>query len=170
MAARTGLRPQQIVVAGDSAGGHLALDLLGHNQRTRTPQPAGVALFHPRTTRRSVSPTPTSAPGSSRDPFIEATSGRTFLRLYTGDADADHPRMKVVLAPGDQLPPVLIQHGAIEVMTADARAAHEMPSAAGSDARITSWDGQGHVFQMFGSRAVREALDELTAFGPRART
>ncbi len=166
-----GFAPEQIVVAGDSAGGHLALDLLGHNQRTRTPQPAGVALLSPLYDPTFGIAHAYQRTGSSRDPFIEATSGRTFLRLYTGDADADHPRMKVVLAPGDQLPPVLIQHGAIEVMTADARAAHEMLSAAGSDARITSWDGQGHVFQMFGSRAAREALDELTAFiGPRART
>ena len=67
-----GFAPEQIVVAGDSAGGHLALDLLGHNQRTRTRSRPG-SRCSPCTTRRSVSPTPTSAPGvrvtrSSRPP------------------------------------------------------------------------------------------------------
>ena len=65
-------------------------------------------------------------------------------------------------------PPTLIQHGGIEVMTADARAAHDMLAAAGADVTLQSWPGQGHVFQMFGGSASREALDELSAFiGPR---
>lgn len=163
-----GFAPEQIVVAGDSAGGHLALDLLGHNQRTGTPQPGGVALLSPLYDPTFALARAYQRTGNARDPFIEATSGRKFLRLYTGNAAADHPRMRVVLAPGDTLPPTLIQHGGIEVMTADARAAHDMLAAAGADVTLQSWPGQGHVFQMFGGRAAREALDELTAFiGPR---
>ena len=42
-----GFDASDIVIGGDSAGGHLAVDLLIANHRARTPQPAGVVLFSP---------------------------------------------------------------------------------------------------------------------------
>ena len=159
-----GFAPDRIVVAGDSAGGHLALDLLGHNQRTGTPQPAGLALLSPLYDPTFALAQAYQRTGRARDPFIEASGAGAVLRLYTGDADTDHPRMRVVLSPDDGLPRTLIQHGGIEVMTADARAAHDMLSAAGAQVRLQSWTDQGHVFQMFGGPAAREALDDLATF------
>ncbi|MBD0862797.1 alpha/beta hydrolase fold domain-containing protein [Gordonia sp. zg691] len=42
-----GFRPDDITVAGDSAGGHLALDLVLDNARRAIPQPGAVVLFSP---------------------------------------------------------------------------------------------------------------------------
>lgn len=44
---RQGYAPRDIVIAGDSAGGHLALDLIAENARTGREQPRSVVLFSP---------------------------------------------------------------------------------------------------------------------------
>ncbi|MFW0793071.1 alpha/beta hydrolase [Gordonia sp. CPCC 205515] len=160
-----GFRPDQIVVAGDSAGGHLALDLIADNHRRGIGQPAGLVLFSP-----LYDPTFELAVASQRrgvrDPLIDAVAGQRFLRLYTGGTAADHPRMRVALHPEMSLPPTLIQVGALEVMGDDARAMHRALTAAGADAALQEWPGQGHVFQMFPlfSPESRQALHEAAGF------
>ncbi|MGV9709799.1 alpha/beta hydrolase [Gordonia sp. NPDC003424] len=160
-----GFRPEQIVVAGDSAGGHLALDLLADNHRRGVGQPAGLVLFSP-----LYDPTFDLAVASQmrgvRDPLIDAFAGQRLLRLYTRGTAADHPRMRVQLHTEMSLPPTLIQVGALEVMGDDARATHHALRAAGADSSLQEWPGQGHVFQMFPlfSPDSRHALHEAAAF------
>lgn len=161
-----GFAADQIVVAGDSAGGHLALDLLADNQRTGTPQPAAMVLFSP-----LFDPTFDTAVAHQRtgvrDPIIDAIGARRILRLYTGDADPEHPRMRITVDDRTALPRTLIQYGSLEVLGLDARNYHQMLVGAGTDAQIQSWHGQGHVFQMFphltpeSGRATRTAATFL---------
>lgn len=160
-----GHRADQIVVAGDSAGGHLALDLLADNHRRGIAQPRGVVMFSP-----LYDPTFDLAVASQlrgvRDPLIDAVSAQRILQLYTGDAEPDHPRMRVHLPAGMSLPPTLIQVGGLEVMGDDARAVERVLRDAGGDVRLQEWPGQGHVFQMFPlfSDESRLALREATGF------
>ncbi|GAB90910.1 putative esterase [Gordonia rhizosphera NBRC 16068] len=160
-----GHRPESIIVAGDSAGGHMALDLIADNTRRAIPQPAGLVLFSP-----LYDPTFELARASQRrgvrDPLIDADAAQRILQLYTRDAPADHPRMRIALQRGMALPPTLIQVGALEVMGDDARAMHRALRAAGGDARLQEWPDQGHVFQMFPlfSGESRHALREAAGF------
>lgn len=161
-----GFRPDQIVVAGDSAGGHLALDLLADNHRRGIGQPRGIVMFSP-----LYDPTFDLAVASQRrgvhDPLIDAVAAQRILRLYTRDARADHPRMRIALSPEMAVPPTLIQVGALEVMGDDARMIHQVMSEAGADVRLQEWPDQGHVFQMFplfSSTDARRALHEAAAF------
>ena len=79
------INPERIVVAGDSAGGHLALSFLVHLQdsKDQTPKPNGLALFSP---WLSLNQTPST--NADRDvlsaPFLKATA-RRFLGPYQGD-------------------------------------------------------------------------------------
>ena len=143
-----GYAASNIVVAGDSAGGHLALDLLADNQRTGTPQPARMALFSP-----LYDPTFTLAVdhqrGGARDPLIEAVAAQRILRFYTGGATADDPRMRIRLTADTSLPDTLIQVGGLEVMGADAAAVRDTLRDAGAVTEFQEWPDQGHVFQMF---------------------
>lgn len=160
-----GFAPEQIVVAGDSAGGHLALDLIADNHRRGIGQPAGLVLFSP-----LYDPTFELAVASQqrgvRDPMIDAIAGQRFLRLYTCGAAPEHPRMRVALHPEMSLPPTLIQVGALEVMGDDARATYRALTAAGAEVALQEWPGQGHVFQMFPlfSPESRHALHEAAGF------
>lgn len=163
-----GWRPEQIVVAGDSAGGHMALDLLADNHRRGIGQPAGLVLFSP-----LYDPTFSLAVASQlrgvHDPLIDAVAAQRILQLYTRGAAADHPRMRVEVHDGMSLPPTLIQVGGLEVMGDDARAMYRALRAAGADVTLQEWPDQGHVFQMFpmfspeSRRALREAASFMTA-------
>lgn len=169
-----GFDARQIIVAGDSAGGHLAMDLLASNHAAGVPQPRALALFSP-----LYDPTFQLAfdleGRGVRDPIIDVTGARSFLGLYTGGADPDHPRMRVQLTPDMDLPPTLIQVGSREIMADDARTIHRLLLAAGGTSELQEWRGQGHVFQMFpyftpeSQRAVREAADFIAAHSIRDR-
>ncbi len=163
-----GFRAEQIVVAGDSAGGHLALDLLSANHAAGTPQPGAMVLFSP-----LYDPTFSLAiehqRSGRRDPIIEAIAAQRILRLYTRSADPDDPRMRIRLTADMDLPDTLIQFGGLEVMGADARAIHRELSDSGARVELQEWPDQGHVFQMFprftpeSRRALAVAAEFMTA-------
>jgi epsilon-lactone hydrolase len=137
-----GLQPDRIVMAGDSAGGHLAVDLL---LQPDVVHPAGLVLFSPlidltftlARARESLSP----------DPAIRAADAARLVRLYTDRIDAGHPRLALDVAGGRQLPPTLIQAGGAEMLSADARQLDADIRAAGGSAELQVWPDQVHVFQ-----------------------
>lgn len=159
-----GFSADQIIVGGDSAGGHLAQDLLAANHRDGVPQPRAMVLFSP-----LYDPVFDVACALERsgvhDPFIHAASAQRLMGCYRGDASPDDPRMRVALTPDMDLPDTLIQYGSREVMADDARTIHQNLLDAGGTSTLQEWPGQGHVFQMFpyfspDSRvAMREAKD-----------
>ncbi|CAM3986591.1 alpha/beta hydrolase [Smaragdicoccus niigatensis] len=159
-----GLTADQIVVAGDSAGGHLALDLLIDNARTGTPQPAGVALFSP-----LVDLTFELAAAEERhrpDPLITARAARRTVALYTAGQPDDHHRLKLAFPPRIALPPILVQAGGDEMLAADARYLQKVVSASGNSCELEIWPGQFHVFQAL-PRLIPEAepaLDRAASF------
>ncbi|MEE4025560.1 alpha/beta hydrolase [Gordonia sp. PKS22-38] len=160
-----GYQPDQIVVAGDSAGGHLALDLIADNHRRGVGQPRGLVMFSPLYDPTFDLAVANQARGA-RDPIIDAVAAQRILQLYTGTTEPDHPRMRIALDDTMALPPTLIQVGGLEVMGDDARAIARVMRTAGGDVRLQEWPGQGHVFQMFG-RLIPEsrlALREATRF------
>ncbi|MGW4366787.1 alpha/beta hydrolase [Nocardia takedensis] len=140
-----GIAAHDIVVACDSAGGHLALDLLIENARTRAPQPAGVAMFSP-----LVDLTFTLAAEQERrrrDPLISAAAAARLPLQYTRDHPADAPRLRLRLLEGSALPPILVQAGGAEMLCADAREVQRMVRAVGGSCDLEIWPGQVHVFQ-----------------------
>ncbi|WP_298442296.1 alpha/beta hydrolase, partial [Gordonia sp. (in: high G+C Gram-positive bacteria)] len=157
-----GFSADRIVIAGDSAGGHLALDVLASNHRDGVPQPAAMLMISPLYDPSFELACALERSGV-RDPHIHAAGAQRLLSMYTGDASPDHPRMRVALTPDMDLPPTLIQFGGREVMADDARTIHANLRAAGGDSTLQEWPGQGHVFQMFpyftpeSRKAVREA-------------
>nr|WP_212763291.1 alpha/beta hydrolase [Gordonia araii] len=160
-----GYRAENIVVAGDSAGGHLAMDLLASNQAASRPQPRAMVLFSPLMDPTFGLAMAREARGL-KDPIITARAGQHFLNMYTGGQPADHPRMTVRLRPTGDLPPTLIQVGAREVMADDAHFLHAALVAAGADSQLQAWPDQGHVFQMFPmlTPESRHAVSEAARF------
>ncbi|MFI6165167.1 alpha/beta hydrolase [Nocardia sp. NPDC051052] len=154
-----GYAADDLVIAGDSAGGHLALDLLIENDRHRIPQPAAVAMFSPLfdlTLRLAA-----EQERRHRDPLISAEAASRMPREYTQGLPDDLPRLRLTVPQGMPLPPMLIQVGGTEMLRADARALCEMVRAAGGSCELEVWPGQVHVFQALPT-LVPEADQALT--------
>ncbi|GAB3476862.1 alpha/beta hydrolase [Amycolatopsis cihanbeyliensis] len=136
---------ERVVVAGDSAGGHLALDLTLELLRSRSPAPAAVVLFSP-----LVDPSLELARRRERsrpDPMISAERARRMVALYTRDTDAAHPRLALGFDGVAGFPPTLIQAGGAEMLAADAEHLARSLRAAGAHCELEIWPGQMHVFQ-----------------------
>ena len=140
-----GYAPERIVVAGDSAGGHLALSLAGELRRLGLPLPAGLALLSPfldpswklNFERDRLVP----------DPFYYPPAAVRCVDLYMDGADPTDPRLDLINMDPAGLPPMLIQAGGQENFSAEAELLAERVNAAGGDCELQIWPGQIHVFQ-----------------------
>ena len=149
-----GLEPDRLVIVGDSAGGHLALDLALRLHREGRALPAALVLFSPLAdlTCDLIEEREKAVP----DAMISAAGVRRLLAHYLKDADPLHPRLRHVVEDGEVLPPTLIQAGGAEFLAADAHHLADMLDASGTDVRLEVWPGQMHVFQA-ANRIVPEA-------------
>jgi acetyl esterase/lipase len=161
---RDGLAPGRLAVAGDSAGGGLALALFLSLKARGLPQPACGALMSPWTDilARGASYTGNAA----ADPSMVVTRLRDAGRLYTGPGDPLDPLISPIEADLAGLPPLLIQVGGAEVMLDDSTVFADRARAAGVAADCEVWDGLWHVFQNHAPRVPEagRALDALGAF------
>src|SRR5271167_4738611 len=101
----TGLPPDRVIVAGDSAGGHLAVDLMLHGPLAS--RSAALVLFSP-----LVDLTLSLARARERlhrDPAIRAADAARLVQLYCRGVDPAHPRLALDVTRGPVLPPTLIQ-------------------------------------------------------------
>lgn len=155
---RRGHRPEDIVVAGDSAGGHLALGLAGELSRLGLPQPAALVLFSP-IVDLSLRLAATREP-AVRDPYAKASTARRLIAMYVGDAEPSDPRLDVTAGVGSTLAPMLVQVGGREILQADSEHLAAAVRSAGGRCKLQIWPGQVHVFQG-GYSAVPEAADAL---------
>src|SRR5207237_2522043 len=109
-----GQSAQRLVVAGDSAGGGLALSLMLALRAAGSPLPAAAALFSPWT---DLAATGESVRTNARrcaifhGPAIAPTA-----RLYLADADPRNPLASPLYADLSDLPPLLIPVGAHETL------------------------------------------------------
>lgn len=137
-----GYGQRQLAVAGDSAGVHLAVDLLLQHD---VAHPAALVGFSP------LFDLTLSLAGDRerrrRDPAIRAADAQRLLGLYCRDVHAEHPRLRLDVAGGRTLPPTLIQAGSGEMLVDDARRLAADITTAGGDCELQIWPDQVHVFQ-----------------------
>lgn len=158
-----GFRAEDIVVAGDSAGGHMALALCGELRRRGLPMPAGLVLLSPLVD--ATFDTAASAARRVRDTTCTPRGAKRLIGHYLRGADLTDPRLDVVQEAGPDLPPMLIQAGGSEMMSADAELFAAAQVALGGACELQVWPGQVHVFQLLGFLPESgAALDEIAGF------
>ena len=151
-----------IAIAGDSAGGGLALVLLemtAHALATAARLPVAAALMSP-WTDLTLSGASMESRGK-HDPLLSRETLDEAAVAYAGSHDRGDPRISPLQGDLSGLPPVLVHVGEDEVLLDDSRRYQQRCEAAGGRATVHVWHGMTHVFPSSVSmlRAAREALD-----------
>lgn len=148
-----GIPPEHLVVAGDSAGGGLAVATLLAARDAGLPRPAAAAVFSPWADLTLSGSSMRTKHGI--DPLFTRERLRTYADAYLGDRDGSETLASPVFADLTGLPALLVQVGSHEVLLDDAV---RLAGAAGrADLQVTLevTTGVPHVFQNFAG-----ALDE----------
>jgi acetyl esterase/lipase len=144
-----GHRPEDIILAGDSAGGHLSLSLCGELRRRGLAMPAGLVLFSPLVDGSFAAASDEYS--RSGDPAVVPAYARRLIRHHLRTAKPGDPRFDVSLEAGPDLPPTLIISGKGEMMRGDAMLWQRVQAEAGGGyCEVQIWPGQAHVFSIFG--------------------
>jgi acetyl esterase/lipase len=165
-----GYDPDQIVLAGDSAGGYLALALAEKLQAEgfEGEVPAAIVAMSPlfeidNETRANHPNIRTDAmfPPKAFDALVELVEEAAERHIVDGKPEEIYEPLDHI-EPG--LPRTLIHVSGSEVLVSDARKAAHMLAAAGVPVEVRVWPGQMHVFQL-AAPAVPEATRSLRQIG-----
>ncbi|MBF9144093.1 alpha/beta hydrolase [Hymenobacter properus] len=162
---RHGYQPHDIVVAGDSAGGGLALALLLALRDAGEPLPAAGIGLSPWTDLNL----PVSAlrrVAREEGLLLEALQMRTWGPLYAHKTALSHPLLSPLQADLHGLPPLLIQVSTAEVLYDDALRFADKARAAGVAVTLQPFEGLVHWWHLFWRIVpeARQALDQVSAF------
>ena len=158
---------RRIAVAGDSAGGNLALvtaSCVAAKAVHATANLVGAAAMSPVTDL-----TLSGASYETRadaDPYFTKQQVAELVRSYLGRVDANDPRASPLQGHLAGLPPIRIHVGDDEVLLDDSRRYVERAIANGVDARLDMWMGMPHGFAaLIGPiKASTQALDAIGVF------
>jgi len=154
--------PSRLVIAGDSAGGGLALATAIAIRQAGLPPPAALILLSP-WTDLSLSGE-TIRTHATRDAMLKPAWLRWCADAYRGAARADDPGCSPLFADLRGLPPVLIHVGSEEILLSDAERLARRLHATGGTVELRRYDGVGHVFQLHAG-VLHEADDSIRAAG-----
>jgi monoterpene epsilon-lactone hydrolase len=159
-----GYAPQNIVLAGESAGGGLALATAISLRDTGDPLPACLWCSSPWVDLTMSGPSMTTK--SAVDPLIQAAYLNELAAAYLNGTDPRAPLISPLNADLHSLPPVLIQVGSAETLLNDST---RLAAALGEeDVSVTLqiWPDMIHAWHLFYQQvsAGRRALTAVGAF------
>jgi len=157
---RQGIAPQDIVLAGDSAGGNLALTTMMKLRADGEPLPAAAACLSPvadMSERRRAA--------RFKDPLLPLKAVRFYNTSYVAGHDARDPLISPLYGDWRGLPPLLIHVGEEELLRDDAARSAEAARAAGVAVRLETYPRMWHVWQLFLALPQAVAsLDDIAGF------
>ncbi|MBO5567149.1 MAG: alpha/beta hydrolase [Succinivibrio sp.] len=164
----SGVKPEDIVVFGDSAGGNLALALSLYLKEKSLPQPAMLILASPWASIESDLPSRTE--NAPKDLICGSSNPIMYHEVqnpgYPGKYPAGHPLLSPVNGDLEGLPPMLIQAGANEIFTDDCRKLFDRALADGVKATLTVYPNMSHDFALVDPELQEsiESFREIKAF------
>lgn len=141
-----GYRCAQIVLAGDSAVGGIALALLARLCARGTP-PAGLVGLSPWTDLTGTSP---SIDENARsEAMLVAERLHEIAALYLQDTPADDPQASPLFAAYPDCPPILLQCSDTEILRDDSLRMADRLRGFGGEVTVQLWPDAPHVWQLF---------------------
>lgn len=160
--------PKRMVIAGDSAGGGLALSMLLAAQDAALPMPAGVVLFSPWT---DLAVTGASIKrNAKRESLLVGARIKEAAALYLDSADPKTPMASPLYGNLANLPPVFIQVSEREILLDDSVRLADKIKAANGAVELHIWANMPHVWQLGQSflPEARSALKQAASFAQEA--
>ena len=156
--------PKHLAIAGDSAGGGLAVALLVSLRDRNIPLPAACVCLSPWTDLTFTGESWKSK--AAVDLIIYDYKERAFAKMFLAGIDPKTPLASPLYADLKGLPPLLVQVGTDEVLLADSTRLVERAKQAGVNAVIDEWEKMQHVWQFAASFIPegRRAIDRIGEF------
>jgi monoterpene epsilon-lactone hydrolase len=160
----SGYKAENIVLAGDSAGGTLAIAVMLRAREAGVPQPAGAYLISPWTDMEMTEPSIDLKAGV--DPYADRALLELFAQWYLQGQSARNPLASPMHADLKGLPPVLIQFGSHDVFVDEIMMLARQFALADVDTTVRVWPGCFHAFPMWNGRLEEagRAVDEAARF------
>ncbi len=144
---KEGYESSQIILAGDSAGGGLALALTMYLKDNGIPLPCGIIAMSPWTDMTASGESYES--NYHLDPLFGNTKDSLiYNRDYLGLEDPKNPYVSPLFGDFTGFPPMLIQAGSYEMLLSDSALVAEKAKKQGVKVRFSVYEGMFHVFQM----------------------
>ncbi len=159
-----GKLPENIVLAGDSAGGGLAFATILKIKEEDLPMPAGVIGLSPWVDLSNSGES--ILKNQHEDPLVDTRKMEKWAKMYAGMEDVKNPYISPLFGDLSGFPPILIQASDSEMLYSDALRFAKKAEEAGVDVTLQVWEGLMHWWQIF-QRVIPEAgeaLDKIVDF------
>ena len=161
-----GYSEENIILAGDSAGGGLALGLCHFLKDNNKKLPAAVIAMSPWTDLTGSGAS--YKDNVAIDPVFGSRPEVVVGSTYIGDDNAENPYISPMFGDFTDFPKLLIQVGTDEMLLSDSRSVRDKACEAGVSVEYTEYQGMFHVFQMAGklmpeSKQAWEQVGEFIA-------
>lgn len=157
-----GYGARDVIVAGDSAGGNMALALVLRLKEQQRLLPRGLVLMSPWTDLTSS--------GESHkarvevDPVLDAEYLERMIANYAAGRELQDPCISPLFGDFKGFPPVYIQVGDNEILLSDSEMLHKKMIRANVSVKLDVFKGMWHVFQMSPLKTAYEAMEKNAEF------
>lgn len=161
-----GYGARDVILAGDSAGGNLALALTHQLKKEGRILPRGIVLLSPWTDLTSSGKSHRTKEGI--DPVLNAAYLQDAIEKYLGKEHGEElltdPSVSPLFGDFADFPPTYIQVGDQEILQSDSVLLYKKMQQAGVNVTLDVFKGMWHVFQMSPFKTASEAMDKNAEF------
>lgn len=157
-----GYGARDVIVAGDSAGGNLALSLVLKLKEENRILPRGLVLMSPWTDLTSSGKSYETQ--ANIDPVLSAPYLEQMIQNYAPGEDLKNPFISPLFGDFKGFPPVYIQVGENEILLSDSTCLHKKMIKENVSVKLDICKGMWHVFQMSPLKNAYESMDRFAEF------
>ena len=151
------INPQDIIFAGDAAGGGLVLSLLQRLKYQAIPMPAQAILISPWLDITNTNPDMQAVQGT--DPLLNVDKLAFRGREYAGEVDLESPVVSPIYGDLKGLPPMTVITGTHDILSVDSINLKTIAEAQELDINVFTFVNQLHFFVGLPIPEANEALE-----------
>jgi acetyl esterase/lipase len=158
-----GFEPSAIALAGDSAGGNLALSTALRARDEGLALPGCVVMMSPALDLAGDGDSHTTLQNA---PLLTKALVDLFNRVYVGEGDLRSERVTPFYSDMSGLPPTLIHVGSNELLVDDSVTVAKRIEEAGSPVELKVWQDMVHCWQLYGPMLEEsmQSIEEIAQF------